>query len=231
MPKFGCWVASAALVVSMAFAAGAEDAPKPSDSAPPTSVKVEVARGDRWTYEIHDDITDELRSIADFAVTDATNTEIDTRVRFTNATTNAESTSVQVFDANWRLKDNGVLIYRPALDDTGIPADIQIGKTWTYNYEMSRINPPSHFKFIGKAKVEAWERVALLNGLSYEAFKIDFNETVTPVVNNRKWETHVVLWYAPAANRYVKRVYELRQNGKLSESMVETLRNYSRRDQ
>ena len=93
----------------------------------------------------------------------------------------------------------------------------------------TRLSPAAHFKFAGKAKVEFWERVAVGNGLSYDAFKIVFNSAVTPVVNNRKFETHVELWYAPAANRYVKRRYESRQSGKLVEATVETLRDYQRR--
>jgi hypothetical protein len=66
--------------------------------------------------------------------------------------------------------------------------------------------------------------------LAYDAFKIEFNTAATPVVNNRKFEEHILQWYAPAANRYVKFVYESRQNGKLLESSVQTLRDYRRRE-
>src|ERR1700690_3668285 len=79
-------------------AALAADDTKPNDPNPPANPKIEVSRGDRWTYELRDDITDELKTILDVAVTDVTDSEIDTRVRFTNASTNAESTAVQVFD-------------------------------------------------------------------------------------------------------------------------------------
>ena len=230
MSKLARLAMAVAFAVAGGCAAFADDDTKPSDPNPPVNPKIEVSRGDRWTYELRDDITDELKTILDFAVTDVTDSEIDTRVRFTNAMTNAETNGVQVFDPRWRLKDNGVATYRPALEHGGIPADIQVGKTWPYSYEMSRINPPANFKFVGKAKVESWERVAVGNGLAYDAFKIVFNSAVTPVVNNRKFEEHVELWYAPAANRYVKQIYESRQNGKLVEATVQTLRDYRRRD-
>jgi hypothetical protein len=230
MSKFARLATAVAFVLAGGCAALADDDTKPNDPNPPASVKIEVARGDRWTYEVRDDVTDELKTILDVAVTDVSDSEIDTRVRFTNASTNAESTAVQVFDPRWRLKDNGAAIYRPALDHFGIPADIQVGKTWSYNFEMSRINPPGNFKFAGKAKVESWERVSVRNGLAYDAFKIVFNSAATPVVNNRKLEEHIVQWYAPAANRYVKLVYESRQNGKLLEATVQTLRDYRRRE-
>ncbi|MGA2494481.1 MAG: hypothetical protein ABSF67_16305 [Roseiarcus sp.] len=219
-----------AFVLTGACAALADDDTKPNDPNPPASVKIEVSRGDRWTYEVRDDVTDELKTIIDIAVTDVTDSEIDTRVGFTNASTNAESTAVQVFDPHWRLKDNGAFVYRPALEHFGIPPDIQVGKTWSYSYELSRINPPGNFKYAGKAKVVSWERVSVRNGLAYDAFKIEFNTAATPVVNNRKFEEHILQWYAPAANRYVKFVYESRQNGKLLESSVQTLRDYRRRE-
>jgi hypothetical protein len=227
--RFGRLACAVFFSVAGGCAAFADDDPKPSDPNPPATTKIEVARGDRWTYEVRDDITDELKSILDFAVTDVADSEIDTRARFTNVATNAESASVQVFDQNWRLKDNGGAIFKPAEDETGIPADVQLGKAWTYGFEMSRISPAAHFKFVGKAKVYAWERVTVANGLAFDAFKIVYNSAVTPVVNNRKWEVHVELWFAPAANRYVKRRYESRQNGKLVEASIETLRDYQRR--
>jgi hypothetical protein len=221
------------MVVAFALAGGcaalAEDDTKPSDPNPPVNPKIEVARGDRWTYEVRDDVTDELKTILDLTVTDVTDSEIDTRARFTNAATNAESTNVQIFDPRWRMKDDGAAIYRPAAEETGIPTDIQVGKSWSYNYEYSKVNPPANVKLVGKAKVESWERITVGNGLAYDAFKIVFNSSVTPVVNNRKWEWHVVLWYAPAAHRYVKRIFESRQNGKLNDASVQTLRDYHRR--
>jgi hypothetical protein len=215
-----------AFALSGGCAALADDDTKPNDPNPPASVKIEVSRGDRWTYQVRDDVTDELKAIFDVAVTDVTDSEIDTRIRTTNAATNTESTAVYVFDPHWWLKDDGVAVYRPGLQHLGIPADIQVGKTWSYGFERSRINPPGDFKFAGKAKVESWERVSVSNGLAYDAFKIEFNQAATPVVNNRKFEEHVVLWYAPAANRYVKLVFESRQNGKLLTATVQTLREY-----
>ncbi|THD41974.1 MAG: hypothetical protein E7774_16945 [Bradyrhizobium sp.] len=217
-----------AFVLAGQCAVFADDA-KTGDPNPPDTVKVDVLRGDRWIYELRDDITNELKSIVDVAVTDVTDSEIDTRVRFTNATTNAESNVVQVFDPRWRLKENGNFTYRPADDETGIPADLQVGKTWTYRFELLRANPVGTFNYAGKAKVEAWEHVAVANGLSYDAFKIVLGSALTPVVNNRKLEAKVVLWYAPAVNRIVKSTFESRTNGKLLEATDLTLRDYQRR--
>jgi len=221
---------AAAFALASGCAAIAADDTKPSDPNPPVNPKIELARGDQWTYEVKDDITDELRVILNLAVTDVTDSEIDVRARYTVVATNVETTGVQVFDQNWRQKENGVTICRPACPETGIPADIEVGKAWSYSFESSKITAPANFKFAGKAKVVSWERVAVANGLSFDAFKLVFDSAVTPVVNNRKWEQHVELWYAPAANRYVKRRLETRQNGKLVEATVETLRDYHRRE-
>jgi len=213
------------------YAAFAAEDTKPKDPNPPATIKIDVARGDRWNYDVRDDLTDELRRVVEVAVTDVTDSEIDVRLRATNVTTNAEATSVALFDRDWRQKETGQLMFHPADDQTGVPTDIQVGKTWPFKFQMTRANPPARGNFIGTAKVESWERVDLGNGLAYDAFKIAYDSSVTPVVNNRKVEWHVELWFAPAAQRYVKRRLESRQNGKLVESTLETLRDYQRREQ
>ena len=38
---------------------------------------------------------------------------------------------------------------------------------------------------------------------------------MTSAADNRKHETHTVIWFAPAVNRLVKRIDESCQNGKL----------------
>ena len=224
-----------AMVVLFLAAGGctavAADDTKPTDPNPPTTIKIDVARGDRWTYEVRDGLTDELRHVFEYAVTDVSDSEIDARLRILNPVTNAETVSLVVFDRNWRRKETAAERFRPADEETGVPSDIQVGKTWQYNFEMSRNNLPSRVKFDGKAKVESWERIDLGNGLAFDAFKITYDASITPVVNNRKWQQRFEQWYAPAVQRYVRLSFESRLNGKLVESTAETLRDYQRREQ
>lgn len=228
MGRLATTVFGVALLASCA--AYADDDAKLSTSPPPATIKIDIARGDRWIYEIRDDITDELKIVTDYTVTEVTDSEIDTRVRYTNiANNNSETTGVQTFDLNWHTKDNGTVTFRPGLEDVGVPADLHLGKTWSYKYETMRVRPLAHFSFVGKAKVDSWEHVVVGNGLAFDAFKIVYESSVFPVVNNRKFTSRVELWYAPAANRYVKRKYESRMNGKLADASEEILRDYRRR--
>ena len=101
-----------------------------------------------------------------------------------------------------------------------------VNKSWSYTRKATRLSPPADVKFTGSGKVAAWEEVTLPNGASYDAYRIEFTEAATPVVNNRKLEYKTVEWYAPSVNSYVKRTWEARQNGKLVDETVELLTIY-----
>jgi hypothetical protein len=87
----------AATLFSLDVSARASDDPKPADGPPPASVKVDVARGDQWIYEQRDGLTDELKFVVSYVVTDVSDSEIDSRVRFKNPTANTENTSLQTW--------------------------------------------------------------------------------------------------------------------------------------
>jgi len=224
--KFCSFIAGiSALCIACGAALAAEDQKADSDT-PPSGFKVDVMRGDQWSYEQRDGITDELKFIVSFTVTDVSDGEIDTRAKFRNVSSNAENSFLQTFDRAWRSKDTGNNVYHPAQDDGGVPDALAVGKSWKFTYEQARTNPVSSFKWIGNGKVEGWEKVTLPSGQSFNAFKIRFHEQVMPVMNNRKFENDDVEWYAPEINRYVKIVYEQRQNGKLSDSIIQYLKEY-----
>jgi hypothetical protein len=102
---------------------------------------------------------------------------------------------------------------------------LQVGKSWSFKFESVRKGAAQTQEFAGVGKVEAWERVALPSGSAYDAFKIDVR-LATSTANNRKREAHAVMWFAPAANRVVKRTDEIRLDGKLQDSTEQTLREY-----
>ena len=97
-------------------------------------------------------------------------------------------------------------IYRPAARANWNPSRISRSarRGLTASSCRGSIRPPTS-SLPAKPKWFPGNASPSRNGLAYDAFKIVFNSAVTPVVNNRKWEEHVELWYAPAANRYVKR--------------------------
>lgn len=213
------------MVVAAGAPAFGDDAVKDGPPAPPAIPAIQVSRGDVWTYDVRDDVADEARGTIAFEVTKVTDGAIETRVVQHRLATNAQVTSADVFDPRWRLKDNGKVVYRPYSDDSGVPDDLQVGKSWSFKFESVRKAAAQTQEFAGAGKVEAWERVALPNGSAYDAFKIDVRFT-TSTANNRKREAHTVMWFAPAANRVVKRTDEIRLDGKLQDSTEQTLREY-----
>jgi len=71
------------------------------------------------------------------------------------------------------------------------------------------------------------ERVDLPNGRTVDALKIEFFER--PSAMRYRFELHVVEWFAPEINRYVRREIESRLAGEVTESTTETLQDYVRR--
>ncbi len=213
------------LIASAAATAVADDAVKVDQPAAPTNLAIQVSRGDVWTYDVRDDIVDEAKGTIAFEVTKVTDGAIETRTVQHKQATNAETTNADIFDSRWRLKDNSKFVYQPHSDDSGVPEDLQVGKSWSFKFESVRKGAAQTREFAGVGKVEAWERVTLPNGSAYDAFKIDVR-FATFTANDRKRETHTVMWFAPAVNRVVKRIDEIRVNGKLEDSTEQTLREY-----
>jgi hypothetical protein len=218
--------AATAIVFACYSTALAGDNTTPTDINPPANPKLNVMPGDRWTYEVSGKGTKQVKYILDLTVTDVTATEIAASAHFSNADTGLQNTVVQRFDRNWRLIQEAYSSYSPAYEETGVPADIKVGKTWSYSFMRSKNDPPAAAHYVGTAKVESWERVAVANNLAFDAFKIVYNSVATPVGGGAKWRQRVVMWYAPAANRYVKQLSESSQNGKITEGAVETLSAY-----
>ena len=228
MSPVGPLALAVALIVSVAATAVADDAVKTDQPAAPANPAIQVSRGDSWTYDLRDDVTDEAKGTLAFEVTKVTDVEIETRVSQLKQATKAQTTSTAIFDARWHMKDNGKFIFRPYGDDTGVPEDLQVGKSWSFKYEALRKGSALTKEFAGVGKVEAWERVTLPSGSAYDAFKIDVTLAMTSAADNRKHETHSIMWFAPAVNRLVKRIDESRDNGKLRDATEQTLREYKR---
>jgi hypothetical protein len=201
-------------------------APTPATaSAIPTSLEIKVSVGDSWTYDVRDGVTGDARETIVFEVTRIADGNIETRVSQSKRSTGAETTNIEVFDARWRLKDNGKVIFRPYSGLVGAPEDLQIGKTWPINFHAARKGAASTQDIAGAGKLEAWEHVTLPSGVAYDAFKIDLRTAMT-LPGGRKRENHSVQWFAPAVNRVVKRIDENRENGKLRDASEQTLRAY-----
>lgn len=214
------------MAATLAAPAVAGDAAKPETSTAPVNPAIHVSLGDVWSYETRDDITGDVRAVTTFEVTRATDAEIETRVSQRKQATNQQATRTEIFDARWRMKDDGKFVFQPHLDTTGVPDDLQVGKSWSFKFEAQTKGAASTREIAGVGKVEAWERVTLPSGAAYDAFKIDIAFAPKSTNDGRKHEMHAIMWFAPAVNRLVKRIDESRDNGKLRDATQQTLIKY-----
>src|SRR6516165_8941445 len=86
----------------------------------------EPLMGDRWTYEVRDEITGELKSTITQTITDVSPTEIGIRLSFLGK----PGLSFQTFDHSWNFTNNGTWKFTPN-DGTGIKAPLEVGKSWS----------------------------------------------------------------------------------------------------
>jgi hypothetical protein len=183
-----------------------------------------ILPGDRWVYELTDEITGDVRATTTVVVLDVSKSEINTRV----STRGSASPRQIVFDRTWNRIDDSVWKYRPS-DGMGIAMPIEVGKEWRFENKATHLRNGTALAQTGQSKVVAKEKITTTAG-SFDAFKI---ETMIRQVNandqTRAATLAVALWYAPSVNRWVRRTYQLQVEGRLRESQTEELTDYSRK--
>jgi hypothetical protein len=194
---------------------------------PPSAAQVAepepVHVGDRWSYDVKDDLTGDLRHSVTVVVVEVGDKEITTRVTIRGK----DRPQTMVFDRDWGRIDDGAWKLNPA--GIGIKKPLQVGKEWRSDANAMNLQSGVAFRASGVAKVTAEEKVTTPAG-TFDAYRID---TTVRLVNTRdqtKSSTWTfVFWYAPAVNRWVKRKTESRYEGRLRDSYVEELTEYSRK--
>jgi uncharacterized protein involved in copper resistance len=85
------------------------------------------------------------------------------------------------------------------------------------------------FRASGVAKVMGQEQVTTPAG-TFETFRVEMTVRLINTRDQTKSSTwSFVVWYAPAVNRWVKRKTEGRSEGRLRDSSLEELTEYSRK--
>jgi hypothetical protein len=193
--------------------------------------KIDVRPGDRWTYQVIDDVTGETKSTAVHTVTEIRDKSYSVQSAFTPYGQSVANTSLQVFDENWNLLEDQVWTRKPAEPSTGIRLPLKVGAQWKTHLTSTRKNPPeAHFSADAITRVVAYEPVILKFNKTYDAFKLETNEAVTNSASPSSAITiKTTMWFAPSVNRYVKRVTESRINDRLQSRNVELLTAYARR--
>jgi hypothetical protein len=183
-----------------------------------------VLPGDRWVYELKDEISGDLKSTTTVVVIDVSEKEINTRVSVRGAARPLQF----VFDRDWNRIDDSIWKYRPS-DGTGIRPPLQVGKDWRFENKATHFQNGTALSTSGQSKVVSEEKVTTAAG-TFDAFKIE--TTMRQVNSNDHTKAAMVtaaLWYAPSINRWVRKTYSVKIEGRLRDSHTEELVDYSRK--
>lgn len=183
-----------------------------------------VLPGDRWVYEVTDEMTGDVKATTTVVVLDVSEGEIHTRV----STRGAASPRQIVFDRAWNRLDDSVWKYRPS-DGTGISMPLQVGKEWRFENRATHFQNGTAVSNTGQSKVVGKESITTSAG-TFDTFKIE--TTMRQVNSNDQTKAATMtaaLWYAPSVNRWVRKTYKLQIEGRLRDSQTEELTDYSRK--
>ncbi len=219
-----CLVATSAL-------AQQPSAPATTPSAAETStakavVPMEEPRpGDRWTYEIRDDISGKVSATRENVVTEVTPTAISVRFKRIGAN---NMDGFTVYDRSWNVVEDRPWRYSPN-DGSGIQLPLEVGKTWPVKTNNINGTTGAIWRRSGISKVVGQENITTKAG-TFDTFKIETKFTGTNVNNPMmKNEVTATTWYAPAIDHWVKRTFVSRANQHLHINNVIELVEYGRK--
>ena len=183
-----------------------------------------VLPGDRWSYDITDEISGDLKQTTSVVVLSVSDAEIATRV-----TNRGTPRPIQIaFDRSWNRLDDDLWRYKPS-DGTGIRLPLDVGKEWRFESQASNFQNGTTLSSSGQTRVVASEKVTTAAG-SFDTLKIE--TTVRQVNSNDQTKVATVnatLWYAPSVNRWVRKTQKIQIEGRVRESSTEELTDYSRK--
>jgi hypothetical protein len=220
-------------VCLVAAGARAEQEPSPAE-APSAAASAQPAKaivpmeeprpGDRWTYEIRDEITGKITATRENVVTEVTPTAIS--VRFKKLGTNEEGFTV--YDRSWNVVEQRPWRFSPH-DGSGIQSPLEVGKTWPVRTNNINSANGNIWKRSGTSKVTGQESVTTKAG-TFDTFKIETTFTGSNIHNpTLKNEVTSMTWYAPAIDHWVRRTFVSRANKHLQISNMIELIEYGRK--
>jgi hypothetical protein len=226
---------AAPMVISLvATCAWAQQTPPPAAAPLDAAASVQRAKalvpmeepqpGDRWTYEVRDEITGTITATRENVVTEVTTNDISVRFKIVG-TTNEGFT---VYDRSWNLVEERPWKFSPN-DGSGIQSPLAVGKTWPVQTNNVNSANGNVWKRSGTSKVVGQESVTTKAG-AFDTFKIE-TAYKAKNVNNPTLESEVTsqTWYAPAIDHWVKRTFVSRANKHLQISNTIELVDYGRK--
>lgn len=213
----------------LANSASAQQASPPA-AEPRTAQTVtkmeEPLPGDRWVYELRDEITGKVTATREYVVTEITPTSIGVRAK--NLGGNKSDEIFAVHDRSWAVVEARPWRYSPN-DGSGIQTPLEVGKTWPVRTNNINSANGNVWRRSGISKVVGQETVTTKAG-TFDTFKIETTFTGTNVNNPiMKNEVTALTWYAPAIDHWVRRTFVSRANKHLTINNAVELIEYGRK--
>jgi hypothetical protein len=183
-----------------------------------------VRVGDRYTFNTKNEITGEAMDTYVVLVTEISDKEIVTAISFPGKT----GSRIVVLDHDLNRLDDSVSKYSPN-DAQGIRRPLAVGEEWHYEYDVRNMQTGVARRASGVSKVVSQETVTTPAG-TFDTFKIERHVATHQTVDQtRSSDTEVMIWYAPKVNRWVRRTFAVRSEGRLRSSTSEELVDFSRK--
>jgi len=180
--------------------------------------------GDRWSYDIKDALTGDLRQAVTIVAAEINEKEITTRT----SVRGRDRPNTIVFNPDWGRIDDGVWKHRPS-DLLGIKKPLQIGKQWRAEGSSTNVQTGVAMRTSGLAKVVGQEQITTPAG-TFDTFRVELTVRQINTKDQTKSTTlTVVAWYAPAINRWARKNTEVRFEGRLRDSFSDELTEYARK--
>src|SRR6266852_871006 len=155
-----------------------------------------VRVGDRWAYDIRDDLTGDLRQAIAVVVVEINDKEITTRVN----SRGKDRPQTMVYDLDWGRIDDGAWKLRPS--GIGIKKPLQVGREWRSDANGIHLQSGVTFRATGAAKVVEQEQITTPAG-TFDTFRVDMTVRMINTKDQTRSQTWTfVLWYAQAVNRW-----------------------------
>jgi hypothetical protein len=194
-----------------------------SSFAEETTAPDDVRVGDRWSYDVKDDTTGDLRRAITYVAIEITDKEITTRVMERGK----DRPNTVVFSREWGRIDNGIWQTRPS--GYGIKKPLEINKEWRNEASARNLKTGVSLRVSVAAKVAGQEKITTTAG-EFDTFRIEAKVREVNTKDQTKSSTITeTTWYAPTINRWVKRKTETRAEGRLRDSVSEELTEYTRK--
>ena len=189
------------------------------ETAAPDDLRV----GDRWSYDVRDETTGDLRRAITYVAIEVTDKEITTRAMERGK----DRPNTVIFSREWGRIDNGLWQTRPS--GYGIKKPLEVNKEWRNEASTRNLKTGVSLRVSAAAKVAAQEKITTAAG-EFDTFRIEVK--VREVNTNDQTKSTAITettWYAPTVNRWVKRKTETRAEGRLRDSFSEELTEYTRK--